>query len=80
MTYRKHFIEYIINNKLFKQSIRNWADENQNLFPEYSFKNKQADFPTSHFIANRLVKRYHFQRIENDLEVIIKNTNRNFHF
>ncbi len=80
MHYKQHYIEYFIGNKLHRQRIRRWADANRTLFPEYGFKNTQSDFPTSHFIANRLEHRYGFNRIENDIEVVMRNINRNFHF
>ena len=80
MAYKQHFIEYYIVNQIHRQRIRRWAEENQNLFPEFGFRNRQSDFPTSHFIANRLEQRFGFNCIENDLEVVLRNTSRNFHF
>jgi hypothetical protein len=80
MAYKQHYIEYFIGNQLNKKRIRRWAEENQNLFPEYGFRNRQSDFPTSHFIANRLEQRFGFNRNENDLEVVLRNTDRHFIF
>lgn len=80
MPYKQHYIEYYLNNELFRQRIRRWANENQNLFLEYRFSNTQSDFPTTHFIASRLEQSFGFNRIENDLEVVLRNTNSNFHF
>lgn len=80
MPYKQHYIEYYIGNLPHRQRIRRWAEENQNLFPEYGFRNRQSDFPTSHFIAQRLEDHFGFNRIENDVEVILRNKNRNFHF
>jgi hypothetical protein len=80
MPYKPHYIEYYLNNELFRQRIRRWANEHQNLFLEYRFRNTQSDFPTTHFIVNRLECHFDFQRIENDLEVILRNPNPNFHF
>ena len=80
MAYKQHYIEYYIGNQIHRQRIRRWAEENQNLFPEYGFRNRQSDFPTSHYIANRLLQRFGFQRIENATEVIIRNTDRQFSF
>jgi hypothetical protein len=80
MAYKQHYIEYYIGNQIHRQRIRRWAEEYQNLFPEYGFRNRQSDFPTSHFIANRLEQLFGFNRNENDLEVVLRNTNRNFHY
>ena len=78
MPYKQHFIEFYKGNQLHRQRL--WANENQNLFPEYGFKNKQSDFPTTHCITNRLVVHYKFTRIENEVEVIVRNTDRHFKF
>ena len=80
MPYKQHFIEYYIRGQLHRQRIRRWANENLTIFPEYHFRNTQSDFPTSHFIANRLEQHFDFNRNENDLEVVLRNTNRNFYF
>jgi hypothetical protein len=72
MASRKFHIEYLLNNNIVRQRIRRWADQNRNLFPEYNFTNISSDFPTTHFIANRLENQFNFQRIEDENEVVLR--------
>lgn len=80
MPNRKFYIEYYVNNRLFRTPIRRWADENRNIFPDFGFTNSQSDFPTTHQIASMLEIRHGFQRLEINNEVILRNTSRNFRF
>ena len=77
MSNRKFYIEYLLNQNVVRDRIRRWADHNRNFFPEFSFRNTGSDFPTTHYIANRLENQFNFQRIENDNEVIMRNLNFN---
>ena len=72
MANRKFYIEYPLNHNIVRQRIRRWADLNRNLFPEYNFTNISSDFPTTHFIANRLENQFNFQRIEDENEVVLR--------
>lgn len=80
MANRIFYIEYYQNGNIFRQRIRRWADNNRNIFPEYGFTNSQSDFPTTNFIAHRLLTQYNFQSVVHGSEVIIFNQNRNFRF
>ena len=80
MPNRRFYIEYYIDNRLERRPIRRWAYENRGVFPEYGFTNSQSDFPITHFIADRLERQYGFTREEINLEVILRNDNRNFRF
>jgi hypothetical protein len=78
MPNRKFYIEYYYRNRIHRQPIRRWADENRQIFPEFGFTNSQSDFPITHFIADRLERQYGFERVEINNEVILRNNNRNF--
>ena len=78
MPNRKFYIEYYTEGRLQRRPLRRWAEENRNVFPEFGFTNSQSDFPTTHYIADRLETRFGFERLEENNEVVIRNINRNF--
>ena len=80
MANRKFYIEFYTNGDLQRLRIRNWADSNRTIFPEYGFTNRKADFPITHLIAHRLEHHYRFERIEINLDVILRNSNPSFSF
>ena len=80
MPNRRFYIEYIINNRLERKTIRNWADENRLFFPEYTFEDRASHFPITHLISRLLQTRFGFQEIEQNGEVILRNPNANFRF
>ena len=79
MPNKKYYIEYYSNGAITRERIRKWADMHRKIFPEYGFTNSQSDFPITHFIARRLKQKYDFIEIVYNDEVILKNTNDNFH-
>jgi len=75
---RIFYIEYYLNRNIHRQRLRRWANENQQIFPEFGFTNTTSDFPTTHAIAYRLENRFDFEAVQRGNEVILRNTNRNF--
>ena len=80
MANRKFYIEYYSNERLVRKTIRNWANENRNLFPDYSFEDRQSNFPITQVISKLLQTRFGFIEIEENLEVILRNPDLNFRF
>jgi hypothetical protein len=80
MPNRKFYVEFNSNERLERQSIRNWANENRNLFPNYTFEDRKSNFPITHVISKLLQTSYGFQEIEQNLEVILRHPNANFRF
>lgn len=73
MANRKFYIEFNSNERLERKSIRNWADENRNLFPDYTFEDRKSNFPITQIISKLLQTSYGFLEIEENLEVILRN-------
>jgi hypothetical protein len=80
MPNRRFYIEYTSNERLERKTIRNWANENKQFFPEYTFEDKSSHFPITHEISRLLQTRFGFQEIEQNGEVILRNSNVNFRF
>ena len=80
MPNRKFYIEYQNSGNIVCQRIKRWADENRSVFPEYGFTNSQSDFPTTNYIANRLIRNFGFTQVSINNDVILKNANPNFRF
>ncbi len=80
MANRKFYIEFNSNERLERQSIRNWANENRNLFPDYSFEDRQSNFPITQVISKLLQTRFGFIEFEENSEVILRNPDLNFRF
>ena len=75
---RKFYIEYFENGNIHRQRIRQWANENRQIFPEYGFTNTTSDFPITHLIASRLETQFGFESVQVENEVILRNSNRSF--
>ena len=80
MANRKFYIEYYLDNRLERKTIRNWANENRNLFPNYTFEDRRSNFPITHEISRLLQNSFGFQEIEQTLEVVLRHPNPNFSF
>lgn len=80
MANRKFYIEYYLYDRLERKTIRNWANENRNLFPDYTFEDRQSNFPITHAISKLLQDHFGFQEIQHNLEVILRHPNANFRF
>lgn len=80
MLNRRFYIEHIINNRLERKTIRNWANENRTFFAEYSFKDRKSHFPITQVISRLLQTRFGFQEFEQNGEIILRNPNENFRF
>lgn len=80
MANRKFYIESIVNNRLERQTIRNWANENRHFFPEFTFEDRKSHFPTTQVISNLLQTRFGFMEIEQNGVVTLRNYDINFRF
>lgn len=80
MANRMFYIEYTVNNRLERITIRNWTNENRRFFPEYTFEDRKSHFPITQVISKLLQTKFGFQEIEENGEVNLRNPNVNFRF
>ena len=80
MPNRRFYIEYSIENRIERKSIRDWANENRTFFPEYTFEDRKSHFPITQVISRLLQTRFGFQETEENGVVILRNPNVNIRF
>jgi hypothetical protein len=64
---RRHYVIYFDDELLIETTPKDWARENENLFPDYNF---DVEMPTSNKIESYLVAEKGFTRIESKNRVI----------
>jgi hypothetical protein len=74
---KKHFITFYRNGELKTISPRKWARENKSHFPNFEFKNKQEDHPTTDQVVDFLKTNFSFQTVQDEIIAIHYNLNRN---
>lgn len=79
---KKHFIIYYAKGTgtYVTTEPKPWARENQNLFPNFNFVDKDNS-PNTHTIENLLIAQYGFKIVYQDKKVsLIQNVNPNLEF